>query len=295
MPSITASSRTFRILMLHGYAQSSERFRVKARLLADQITSSLLSSILSSYPDGIEFIFPDAPFSFGGETSESSGLESRAWWLNLDDVSRYVGLEETLVRLSESLDGRPIHAAVGFSQGGALAAMVTGLCDASTNTRRRSALSAQGLPVETFLQNLPGQEPLKFVVCISGFRGTMKYYRSFYEGNLSTPSVHMIAKLDTMIADHKSKELVSVFDSPEVIYHGGGHYISRDRALLSRVGDFVQQAYCQETKREYKETPPSQSALTKVKQPPVSSVSKQQFMRRRVTSICTFGARPGFR
>ncbi|RDW87063.1 uncharacterized protein DSM5745_03705 [Aspergillus mulundensis] len=281
MPSIIETPRTFRILMLH------------ARLLTEQITSSLLPTILPSYPDGIEFIFPDAPFVFGSETTEPSDLESRAWWLNLDDVSRYVGLEGTLVRLSESLDRRPIHAAVGFSQGGALAAMVTGLCDASTNPRRRSALAAQGLPVDAFLQNLPGQEPLKFVVCISGFRGTMKYYSGFYESSLSTPSLHVIAELDTMIADIKSRELVSVFVSPQVMYHGGGHYIPRDRALLRRVGEFVQQAYSEETRKGCPEAV-CQPVLTKAKQAPVGQASKQQFMRRRVTSICTFAVRPGF-
>ncbi|KAL4751909.1 hypothetical protein BDW72DRAFT_192420 [Aspergillus terricola var. indicus] len=298
MPS-TTPPQTFRILMLHGYAQSSERFRVKARLLTEKISAALLPHILRAYPGGIEFIFPDAPFSFGGDGDELTGLESRAWWLNLDDVNHYIGLEETLIRLSESLNARPIHAAVGFSQGGALAAMITALCDASTNLKRRDALVKQGLPVESFLRNLPGQQPLSFVVCISGFRGTMKYYSSFYEPILSTPSFHIIAKLDTMVADIKSRDLVDVFQSPEVAHHGGGHYIPRDRALLETVGEFVGRAYI---KRVYgvEQEPGTLETERRVSQGksnarPASPISKQQFIRRRVTSICTFGARPGLR
>ncbi|KAL3481081.1 serine hydrolase-domain-containing protein [Aspergillus californicus] len=286
MPSFTTHQPTFRILMLHGFAQSSERFQVKARLIVEQFTTDLLPKILPEYPGGLEYIFPDAPFRFGSDSEESSGLESRAWWLNLDDFSKYVGLENTLVRLSESLNGQPIHAAVGFSQGGALAAMITALCDASTNNVRRNMLAAQGLPVDTFLRNLPGQQPLKFVVCVSGFRGTMKYYSGFYKQTITTPSMHIIAALDTMIPEEKSLDLIAAFKNPEVIHHAGGHYIPRDRVLLRRVGDFVRSVFEDKVERPTRDTvatdlrPP-----VGVKSRSVSPSAKHQFMRRRVRSI----------
>ncbi|KAL2829413.1 serine hydrolase-domain-containing protein [Aspergillus cavernicola] len=199
---------------------------------------------LPSHPEGLEFIFPDAPFRFGSDSEESSGLESRAWWLNLDDVSRYIGLEDTLIRLSESLDGRPIHAAVGFSQGGALAAMVTSLCDSSMDGTRRGLLAAQGIPVDTFLKNLPGQQPLEFVVCNWGFRGTMKYYSGFYTSTLTTPSLHIIAALDTLIDEKQGLDIVSDFERLELVYHLDGHYILRDRVFLDRVGQFFGGSCC---------------------------------------------------
>ncbi|GKZ27278.1 hypothetical protein AbraIFM66951_004879 [Aspergillus brasiliensis] len=300
MPSPIQGKSTFRILMLHGYAQSSDRFRVKARLLTEEISSHLLPHILPSYPDGLEFIFADAPFVLSADdgNSDTSALESRAWWLNLDDVNRYIGLQDTLVELSESLHGQPIHAAVGFSQGGALTAMIAGLCDASTNSTRKEMLRAQGIPVGTFLTNLPGQEPLKFVVCISGFRGTMKYYSGFYAPMLTTPSMHIIAALDTMVADVQSQDLISVFEKPQVVYHRGGHHIPRDRRLLGRVGEFVTLAYDQNQRSEEDQM---QSTIVKTMVPskksrPVSPRTGKLIMRRRMTSICTFGTHaPRFR
>ncbi|KAL2839117.1 serine hydrolase-domain-containing protein [Aspergillus pseudoustus] len=214
--SLPQDQRTFGVLMLHVVkVRPIERPLLhKARLLVEQITTSLLPQILSIHPDSLEFIFPDGPRRFGtaidnstgdGEHSQSeTGLESRGWWLDLNDYSRYVGLENSLIRLSESLDNRPIHAVAAFSQGAALAAMISGLCDASSNTTRRALLAENGIPVETFLKNLRNQQPLVFAICISGYRGSMKYCSPFYAGTLSTPSLHVIARLDTTIPAYKT-------------------------------------------------------------------------------------------
>lgn len=108
------------------------------------ITQVLLPQITEEYPGGIEFVFPDAPISLnevlGDEQDYHSGVDRRAWWLNLDNTSRYIGLQETIVTLSQSLEGQPIHAAVGFSQSGAFTGMIASLCEAAYNLEKRKLL-----------------------------------------------------------------------------------------------------------------------------------------------------------
>ncbi|KAL4977130.1 serine hydrolase-domain-containing protein [Aspergillus desertorum] len=286
--------RTFRVLMLHGYAQSSEVFRVKARLVVEQVTRSLVPLIENEYPDGLEFIFPDAPLRLNGpEGHDHTGLEYRAWWMNLDDTSKYIGFDRTLSGLSESLDHRPIHAAIGFSQGGALAAMVASLCEAASNPERQKLLLEQQgqLLSHSPFQHIPGQLPLRFVICFSGFRGTMKYYSSFYTPMLSSPSLHIIGTLDTMITDTQSQDLVSVFKKPKILYHEGGHYIPRDPKLLKRVGLFISSAYHLRPAPDEEEciipSLPAQRSgvgISFVR----SSIKGRQILRRRMTRICVY-------
>jgi hypothetical protein len=95
------------------------------------LTQALLPQITEEYPGRIEFIFPDAPISLNKilteEQDHHSGVDRHAWWLNLDNTSRYIGLQDTIVTLAQSLGGRPVHPAVGFSQGGAFTAMIASL------------------------------------------------------------------------------------------------------------------------------------------------------------------------
>jgi hypothetical protein len=196
------------------------------------ISQALLPRVTEKYPGGIEFIFPDAPISLNetiiDEQDRHNGIDRRAWWLNLDNTSRYIGLRDTINTLGRSLEGRPVHAAVGFSQGGAFTGMIASLCDASSNPRKREMLEAQGLPSNSFLDNLSGQRSLKFAICISGYRGTMKYYNSLYSQSLSTPSLHVIGTLDTVVEEHESEILATVFKQPSIFRHFDTHYIPRD-------------------------------------------------------------------
>ncbi|PWY89221.1 hypothetical protein BO70DRAFT_377623 [Aspergillus heteromorphus CBS 117.55] len=237
-------SKKFRILMLHGYAQSARVFRIKMRLLMEQITQSITPTLSEEYPGGIEFLFPDGPINLHapGTSPSPEHSENQAWWLNLDDTSRYVFLNETLHYLIDFLHGEPIHGAIGFSQGGALAVMLTSIFEAATdpNPYRIQSMEDQGLPAKTLLARLPGQQPLQFVLSFCGFKGTMNYYSSLYSTMLKTPSFHAIGAFDTMVAAEKSKLLVNSFVAPEVLHYFGGHFIPRDRESLRTIMGFVQ-------------------------------------------------------
>ncbi|OJJ42802.1 hypothetical protein ASPZODRAFT_28887 [Penicilliopsis zonata CBS 506.65] len=241
------AERKFRILMLHGYAQSASLFRIKTRLLREQILDSFPPALYDEYPGGIEYLFPDGAVSLSTNSKDSGDDDHedgmRAWWLNLDDTSRYTFLNETIASLPTYLNHTPIDALIGFSQGGALAVMLASLCEAAASSpsqARRQSLRDQGIPVDAFLNGLPGQSPLRFVISLCGFRGTMDYYGSLYPAvGLTTPSLHAMGVFDSMIAGPKSQELVASFQSPQVVHYYGGHFIPRDRQTMQTIVAFI--------------------------------------------------------
>ncbi|KAE8151328.1 serine hydrolase-domain-containing protein [Aspergillus avenaceus] len=285
---VSQNRRTFRILMLHGYAQCSERFQVKAQLVVKQITKDILPKIQYKFPDGLEFIFPDAPIQFGGD--DTSALEHRAWWLNLDDVSRYIGIETAILSVPQLVDKRPIHAAIGFSQGGALAGMLASLWEAAYNPQRIQLLEAQGIPATQFLDCIPGQRPLHFIIAFAGYRGTMEYYSSFYTSSLFTPSLHVIGTLDTIVSEEQSHNLVHAFPNAEVLYYSGHHYIPRDPVLLKRVGYFVVNA-CSVLPQSEEETMYSRVTEGPISGGKTTTMSQiREAMQKQVFNTCLLGA-----
>jgi hypothetical protein len=203
------------------------------------INNSLLPTLNAKYPGGIEFLYPDAPICLqvpdGLESNQSDKAfesENRAWWLNVDVTSRYIGLEDSLTKLAEFLDNDPIEGVIGFSQGGALAAMVTSFCESRTDACKLELFRGQNIPVDAFLQRLPEQGPLKFSICFSGFRGTMKWYSSFYTPQLSTPSCHIVGTLDAMVTEKESQDLINSFKYHKVLRYYGAHFVPRDAATM---------------------------------------------------------------
>jgi hypothetical protein len=78
------------------------------------ISQALLPQVTAKYQRGIKFIFPDVPISLNetliDQQDRHNGIDRRAWWLNLDNTSRYIGLQDTIATLGRSLGGRPVQA-----------------------------------------------------------------------------------------------------------------------------------------------------------------------------------------
>jgi predicted esterase len=84
---------------------------------------------------------------------------------------------------------------LGFSQGAALAGMLAASLEPSR------AWGTAGLATT--------HEPLAFAVCYSGFRAPGERCHGFYEPPISTPILHFIGSLDTVV-EESSIALVDV-------------------------------------------------------------------------------------
>lgn len=162
--------------------------------------------------------------------------ELHAWWRVLNVVDRYHELENTMTWLVDYVRRvGPIDGVIGFSQGAVLGMMLASLCEGYQSPQRRDALASQGAPIH----DLPPQPPLKFAVSFCGFRGTIGYYEGFYNPKIVTPSMLIVADLDTMVSEERSSELIKSCHKPVILRHQGGHFVPSDRKTMNNVAGFV--------------------------------------------------------
>ncbi|KAJ7624357.1 FSH1-domain-containing protein [Roridomyces roridus] len=207
-----------RVLALHGHSQCAHSFRLK------------LSAIEDACQDAIEFVYVDAPHllmpvdvagagSSTASTSTSSSLltingqPARAWWRFLWEMSDTDAALESFKVIREVLETQgPFDGILGFSQGAALATMVTAHLE---NPNMEGSL-LQGI-------NHP---PLQFTVLISGFYAPW-WTIPLGPHRLRTPSLHIFGIHDIMVSPENMARLLGHFDSPRVEIHQGGHFIPR--------------------------------------------------------------------
>ncbi|KAJ9312373.1 hypothetical protein DTO271D3_7389 [Paecilomyces variotii] len=257
--------KKFRILMIHGFAASGQKFEAKARPISDRINELLTPKILDEFAGGIEFLYPDAPIVLecpigleerrdddaddkdkNGQSTieeEPRDLSNRAWWYGRDTIHAYKGLEDSLSSVATFIRNRPIHGVIGFSQGAAMSGMITSILDCRDNPSKVAALRGQGLPVDDFL-NLPGQHPLRFFIGCGGYQGTLKYYGSLYDWPIQTPSCHTIADIDGVVEDYRTINLARCFSSAKMVHYFGSHFVPRDRATVQTLASFAVKNSC---------------------------------------------------
>jgi len=206
------------LLFLHGYTQSGPLFSAKTRAFQKHLQKAFPSSVLH---------YPTAPHRISVAAQDGEDGDKWAWWRRDDATDEYLGLEETFSFLSEYLDAHgPFAGVIGFSQGAALAAMLAASLEPS-----RTAWKIAGLTTT--------HGPLAFAVCCSGFRAPGEMYRGFYEPPISTPILHVIGSLDTVVEEARSLALAEACSGNErqrMVYHPGGHYLPSSKTV---VGPFV--------------------------------------------------------
>lgn len=131
---------------------------------------------------------------------------------------------------------------IGFSQGGALAALVASaleadparllpreyrLSDEVDGTRR--AVCPDGLV----------QPPLKFAIIYSGFLAIDNTCTVFFEPKIKTPTMHFLGQLDSVVDESRSRRLVAACLNPEVVVHVGGHFVPSQRVNIDALAAFI--------------------------------------------------------
>lgn len=118
-----------------------------------------------------------------------------------------------------------------------MAMLLTSLCESDSTPGRTQALRRQPVPI---LHAAP-QAPFKFVVAFSGFKASELLYAGLFEPRIATPSMHVIAELDTMVENRHSLDLAATACvDAKVITHVAGHVVPTSSAVLRQVASFVQ-------------------------------------------------------
>jgi len=182
-----------------------------------------------------------------GEAAEES--EAYGWWKRETGGERYVGLEKGLQTIADAIrEAGGVDGVIGFSQGGCAAGFVTSLLDEG----REDAFPESSYP-ESFaqLKKDVGQGPLKFAVSYSGFAAPNSLYKHYYEPKISTPFLHVIGSLDSVVEESRSLALADGCVEgvgKRVLYHPGGHFVPIGKEMSGALVGFIRE--CCEVKKE---------------------------------------------
>ena len=233
-----------------GYTQSGPLFHAKTRALEKHLQKHFPSTIL---------IYPTAPHVLNvadipGYTPITSGShadgpsEAFGWWRRKgDDPIIYEGLEKGLDVIADTIRKEgPFDGVMGFSQGGAAAAMVASLLEDGEGRMRGYEAARQrggvGWPMSFLEDGEHGkmiQPAMKFAVVYSGFRAPGILYKGLYEPKMKTKTLHFLGQLDSVVDEGRSRALIDVCEHQEVVVHPGGHFLPSQRPWLDAVVAFL--------------------------------------------------------
>lgn len=140
-----------------------------------------------------------------------------------------------------------VDGVIGFSQGAAAAAMVASLLEPGRIAAFAEAQKLKdGMPYpSSFLTSPSSSEminpPLKFAVSYAGFFAPHQLYQAFYEPKISTPTLHVIGSLDSVVEEFRSTALVRSCEKKTVVYHPGGHFVPIGKDMAGALVAFIRE------------------------------------------------------
>ncbi|KIL60472.1 hypothetical protein M378DRAFT_168075 [Amanita muscaria Koide BX008] len=146
-------------------------------------------------------------------TAEDPALTPRAWWVWWKDRNIYQGLEESILMIRDVLRERKFDGVLGFSQGAAFAAVISAL------------LERPHLYPPFLVDGEPPHPPFEFCVAVSGFKIGYDIGERIFTPSYSTPTLHVIGKMDVVVIEERSRKLVAVSANKRVEEHEGGHFV----------------------------------------------------------------------
>ncbi|GIY44031.1 hypothetical protein CDAR_262641 [Caerostris darwini] len=177
-----AVNRKLKILCLHGYRQDADSFKDK------------IGGFKKSIKNIAELVFINAPHEITTEFCMTDNVEDgatipkkgRSWWF-CDDSNDFnsrtkcdeaQGFQKSLDVVNEAFKSQgPFDGILGFSQGGALAALICAL-----------------------KENQEFVHDFYFVVIIAGFRSIAKCHQHLFSETLNSKSLHIIGEKDSCIS-----------------------------------------------------------------------------------------------
>ncbi|ODV97327.1 hypothetical protein PACTADRAFT_49059 [Pachysolen tannophilus NRRL Y-2460] len=221
-------SRPLKVLCLHGFLQNSKIFYEKASGIRKALKKINAETFFLDGPTILEK--KDLPFEIDDENKWKEIVDSginRAWWYHVEDLN----IENALTAVKECiLKEGPFDGILGFSQGAALAAIVTN-------------------NISTLV---PGHQQFKFSILFSAYAFTTtdesavlkeKYAHLFKVPNdLETLTIHVYGSSDTHVPKERSLLLASYYPEniKKTIEHEGGHFVPNKKPIISKIIEYVE-------------------------------------------------------
>lgn len=150
------------------------------------------------------------------ESVYASDVKGLTWWHTQNEGKVYQGWRDSAHRISSYIRENNISGIFGFSQGAAMAALITAL-----NTQH-----------------------LKFSIIVSGFtpRAVDCAEVLTTATPIHTPSLHVIGEADVLVDPDRSRDLMKLFLNPKLHSHAGGHFIPSDVGMQNAIKELIAQS-----------------------------------------------------
>ncbi|KAK1776431.1 serine hydrolase-domain-containing protein [Copromyces sp. CBS 386.78] len=155
---------------------------------------------------------------------------------NGDGAERRKEMEGVHVVRSQVIDG-----VIGFSQGGAMAAMLAAALDhpSSPGGHPRPVLTPEHQGWAKQIRDANKGQPLKFCVSYSGFFALPPELGWLWEPKVKTPTMHVLGSLDTVVEESRSRRLVEACEDAVVVVHPGGHFVPVKKEWVAPLVGFI--------------------------------------------------------
>ncbi|KAI1431301.1 serine hydrolase FSH [Xylaria sp. CBS 124048] len=236
LSAIPNGKKELKILMLHGYTQSGPLFSSKTKALSKLLTKALSAPPLNLHPT---LIYPSAPHRLrpsdipGYQPPEDPALaideddlDNWAWYRKDEATGSYVGLSEGMTVIANTIrSSGGIDGVMGFSQGGCMAALVAAALELPHHQPPANANANANVSWLEDIRAANSDRPLQFSVIYSGFHAPPSDLQWLYDPVITTPTLHFLGGLDTVVEESRSHALVERCRDPVVLTHPGGHYV----------------------------------------------------------------------
>lgn len=252
-----------KILFLHGYTQSSSVFYAKTSALRKKLLKLNYKSVYLNGPTKLtpaDLPSTDSLSKFNTLISDDEETNYRSWWIKTHNTNDGIDLSEPLAEIKNYIDKGeiipdndlvqetesdeerrlPIVGIIGFSQGAALA----------------------GLLSHKF-KDLFGVDSLKFVILYSGFKidtseksGNAKYKDYYPADNGESDQfkvLHIYGELDTVVHEDRVLSLYEITkDNSDILKHPGGHFVPNSKLMVDQTTNWI--VHIMENKQEISKT-----------------------------------------
>lgn len=162
------------------------------------------------------------------ESAAPAELDAHGWFLHDESPAGPLrGLEAGMRAVADAIEeAGGVDGVLGFSQGGAVGALVAAALEADRPLPAEDEDAAQHGWVQR-LREANGARPLRFCIVYSGFVARPGAQLEWLYGGsgIKTPSCHFFGSMDTVVEEPRCRALAERFVDPDEIVHPGGHHV----------------------------------------------------------------------
>lgn len=166
------------------------------------------------------------PREGAADSSEADPSDAYGWFFHDEAPTGPLrGLEDGMRAIADAIeDAGGVDGVLGFSQGGAVAALVSAALDGDRPTPLPEDGASRAWVAR--LREANGGKPVRFCVVYSGFVARPGARLGWlYEGGIKTASCHFFGSMDNVVEEPRCRALADQFLGADVIVHPGGHHV----------------------------------------------------------------------